>query len=93
MEYLTLFMASQKRRLAAGKRMASEKVPLMAHFMGMLFSGTRGLDPVAYGVAKNLYLANITLKSPPTWDEKRYITIWVTSLRIYGCSSTAARNC
>mmetsp|Transcript_23678 Transcript_23678/g.54252 ORF Transcript_23678/g.54252 Transcript_23678/m.54252 type:complete len:130 (+) Transcript_23678:1086-1475(+) len=57
MEYLTLFMASQKRRLAAGKRMASEKVPLMAHFMGMLFSGTRGLDPVAYGVAKNLYLA------------------------------------
>ena len=57
MEYLTLFMASQKRRLVAGRHMAYEKVPYVAHLMGMIFSGTRGLDPGTYGVAKNLYLA------------------------------------
>ena len=57
MEYFTLFLASQKRRLAAGKRMVYGKVPLAAHCMGMILAGTHGLDPGAYGVNKNLYLA------------------------------------
>ncbi|EJK71031.1 hypothetical protein THAOC_07563 [Thalassiosira oceanica] len=58
MEYLTLFMASQKRRLATGRCMATCELPaLAAHIMGMVFAGKYGTDPVAYGVAKNLYLA------------------------------------
>ena len=57
MQYFTLFMASQKRRLAAGKLMANDKVPLAAHFVGMIYAGKYGLDPGAFGVTRNLYLA------------------------------------
>ena len=57
MEYLTLFMASQKRRLAAGKLMAYDRAPYAAHFMGMIYRGEDGLDPGSFGVTKNPYLA------------------------------------
>ena len=57
MEYFTLFMAAQKRRLAAGKLMAYDRAPYAAHFMGMIYRGEDGLDPGSFGVTKNLYLA------------------------------------